>query len=254
MSLRGLQGNQSISTHPRMLPEQQSREQWSTDIAQRSACLRHSGPCSPLSRLHDVDDDNGRHGEHPCGTDTLKDSTADQLLGCFAGGSNDGANGIERDTGYVCVLAAHSMRYVGEDELEDGLGEEVAGGDREDEDLVGFEVFRDSLEGCIGSAISFTCSPDYSRHQGAKRCHTGSATATEAMSRLSRNCSRHEHAKTDHFRHTARRDKSPTCTAAPFSSSRICVSWMPAELLLLLVLGTTVALAAMATCSSSRDG
>lgn len=37
------------------------------------------------------------------------------------------------------------MRYVGEDKLEDGLGEEVAGGEGEGKKLAGREVSRNDL-------------------------------------------------------------------------------------------------------------
>lgn len=41
--------------------------------------------------------------------------------------------------------------------------------------------------------------------------HTGRVTATEDMSRLSRNCSRQEQANIDHLRHGFRLDKCSTC-------------------------------------------
>lgn len=132
-------------THPGVPLEQQSREQGPANVSQRSASLRNSGPRCPLARLHEVDNDDGRHGEHSCSTDALHDAGAYQLSGGLAGGGHDSTDDVEGDARQVGVLAAGGVGNIGEDELEDGLCQEVAGGNGEYDNLAGLEVVCDVL-------------------------------------------------------------------------------------------------------------
>lgn len=127
---------------------------------------------------------------------------------------------------------------MGEDELEDRLGEKVACGNREDKNLVCIEVFGNILRelAVLASTLPTQQAMEISGQYGLGR--TGSVTATEAMSRFSRNCSMHEQANMDHLRHLGSLDKSSTCEGGTLSSvlpSFSGMSWntiAPLELLL----------------------
>lgn len=98
-----------------------------------------------MTRLHEVDDDDGRHGEHTCGANSFHDAARDQLLSRLTRGGHDIADEMESDARQVSRFAPYGMRDMGEDELEGCLGEEIASGDGEDKDLADMEVFCDIL-------------------------------------------------------------------------------------------------------------
>lgn len=90
---------------------------------------------------HDVEDDDGRHGEHAGGADALDHAAADQGVGPGARGCHHGADEVEEHAGEEDVLAAEDVRDVREEQLEDGLGQEETGGYGEDAGVGGLEVF-----------------------------------------------------------------------------------------------------------------
>lgn len=98
-----------------------------------------------MTRLHEVDNDDGRHGEHTCRANSFYDAGCDQLLSGLTCGGQDIADQVDSDGTKIGTFAPYGMRDMGEEELECCLGEEITSGDSEDKDLAGMEVFGDIL-------------------------------------------------------------------------------------------------------------
>lgn len=139
--------DQTESTYPRRIGAlaHQPSGQRPADVSHSPECLRYGSPPSPLPRLRHLDDHDGRHGEHARGPDALDHARPDQHVHGRAPGRGAGARQEQQQTRDVHGLATRGVGYVREDELEDGLRQQVARCQGEDLDLGRVSVFGDFL-------------------------------------------------------------------------------------------------------------
>lgn len=202
------------TTHPMEIKAlaQQARGQRPADVADRPERLRDGSPPGPLPRLCHLDDDDGRHGNYSRGPYALHHAGADQRVHGRAPGRGARARHEQQKARDEHGFAPRGVRYVGEDELEDGLRQQVARRQGEDLDLGGVLVLGDSLCSVKGLCVSrlilllpLQLVVEGPRGvQGSCRRLTAKVTATAAMSNWRRNGSTHEQANSAHFLHFGR--------------------------------------------------